>query len=160
MNKKIIIRMLLILAIVINCITIFKFSAEKSEKSDQTSGKVINTIIELNPKTRSLSQEEKEKEKQKIITPVRKTAHFTIYLSLGVWTYLLFKTFKGKEKLKVLGSVCYAFLYACTDEFHQRYVPGRSGEFRDVCIDTCGAIVGVLIIYVIVNIIKKKNKKS
>ena len=72
----------------------------------------------------------------------------------------MFKTFKGKEKLKVLGSVCYAFLYACTDEFHQRYVPGRSGEFRDVCIDTCGAIVGVLIIYVIVNIIKKKNKKS
>ena len=36
-------------------------------------------------------------------------------------------------------------LYACTDEFHQRFVPGRSGELRDVGIDCCGVLTGVLL---------------
>ena len=38
------------------------------------------------------------------------------------------------------------FLYACTDEFHQLFIPGRSGEFRDVMVDTCGGIIGLILI--------------
>lgn len=30
-------------------------------------------------------------------------------------------------------------LYACTDEYHQLFVPGRSGQLRDVMIDAVGA---------------------
>lgn len=36
-------------------------------------------------------------------------------------------------------------LYAVTDEFHQMFVPGRSCEIRDMCIDSCGVATGVLI---------------
>lgn len=32
-----------------------------------------------------------------------------------------------------------AVLYACTDEYHQLFVPGRSGQLRDVMIDAVGA---------------------
>ena len=157
MNKKIIARIVLIIIIIINCIVIFNFSAEKSEKSDKTSGKVIEKIIELNPRTRSLSIEEKEKTKQKIITPVRKSAHFSIYLCLGFWTYLFFKTISFEEKTRILSSLGFSFLYACTDEIHQVFVPGRAGEIRDVCIDTCGALFGIIIIYAISKLIKKKK---
>ena len=34
--------------------------------------------------------------------------------------------------------------YAMTDEFHQAFVPGRSCEFRDMVIDSCGVLTGVL----------------
>ena len=34
--------------------------------------------------------------------------------------------------------------YAVTDEFHQSFVPGRSCELRDVVIDSCGVLTGVL----------------
>ena len=35
--------------------------------------------------------------------------------------------------------------YAATDEFHQLFVPGRSGQVSDVILDSAGAAIGVLI---------------
>lgn len=37
----------------------------------------------------------------------------------------------------------FVLLYAVSDEFHQRFVPGRSSEVRDVMIDTTAGVVGV-----------------
>ena len=34
-------------------------------------------------------------------------------------------------------------LYAVTDEIHQYFVPGRSCEFRDICIDSAGVLCGI-----------------
>lgn len=42
-------------------------------------------------------------------------------------------------------SWAFGTLYAVTDEFHQMFVPGRSCEIRDMCIDSCGVATGVLI---------------
>ena len=61
--------------------------------------------------------------------------------------------------LVIIIPIVVAFVYACSDEFHQLFIDGRSSEFTDVLIDTCGAILGVLIINLIFKIIKKKNKK-
>ena len=36
------------------------------------------------------------------------------------------------------------FIYACSDEFHQAFVPGRVGQFSDVLIDMIGVLVGVI----------------
>lgn len=158
MNKKVVARIILIILIILNCIFIFKFSSEKSEKSDVRSGRVIQAIVELNPKTKNLSDEEKEKIKEDIVMPVRKTAHFTIYMSLGMLLFLCSKTFNAEDKKNVLGSLTFAFLYACTDEIHQMFVSGRSGEFRDVCIDSCGALFGILIVFFLWKIVKKISK--
>lgn len=50
--------------------------------------------------------------------------------------------------LLIAGGAAAAWLigtaYAVTDEFHQSFVPGRSCEFRDVVIDSCGVLTGVL----------------
>ena len=41
-----------------------------------------------------------------------------------------------------------AILYAATDEFHQLFVPGRSGQSNRMClIDGCGAVIGTLNYY-------------
>ena len=37
-------------------------------------------------------------------------------------------------------------LYAVTDEIHQSFVPGRSCELRDMGIDSCGVLAGVLVV--------------
>ena len=38
-----------------------------------------------------------------------------------------------------------ATLYAVLDEWHQTFVSGRSGQLRDICIDSAGALTGVFL---------------
>ena len=159
-EKIYIVRFVLVILILLNCVTIFKFSSEKSEKSNKTSGIVVEKIIESNPKTRNLAPKEKQKKKEEIVTPVRKTAHFTVYTILGMLLYLLTKTFNCKERNRIIISLGLAFLYACSDEVHQSLVPGRSCEFRDICIDSCGALFGILIVWGIMAIMWKTKVKN
>ena len=159
LDKKFITRAILIVLIIINCVVIFNFSADQSEESNEKSGKVVEAIVENSPKTKNLSKKEKEKKKEEIVTPVRKTAHFSVYTCLGALIYSLCRTFEGKNWKKVLISIGLAFLYACSDEVHQVFVSGRSGEIRDVCIDSLGAGFGVCIVWIcwkVGCIIKKK----
>jgi VanZ family protein len=43
--------------------------------------------------------------------------------------------------------VLLAGLYSLTDEFHQRFVPGRGPSIVDCGFDTIGAMLGMLIVY-------------
>jgi hypothetical protein len=43
---------------------------------------------------------------------------------------------------RYISSIVLACLYAATDEFHQRFSPGRTASLRDVGIDTLGAAIG------------------
>ena len=83
---------------------------------------------------------------------VRKCAHMTEYAILA---FLIYKTIVHIEK-SLVKSFIFTFLYACTDEFHQLFIAGRAGQFRDVCIDSTGALIMILIIYIIN---KRKDKK-
>ncbi len=46
-------------------------------------------------------------------------------------------------------SLAFVFLYACSDEFHQSFVPGRGPAFRDVLIDTSGGAFAYIVTSVI-----------
>ena len=74
---------------------------------------------------------------------VRKAAHISAYFVLGILIYSLLKEYRLHIKHLIIASIALAMLYACTDELHQMFVPGRSGEVRDVLIDTAGAAAGV-----------------
>jgi VanZ family protein len=80
--------------------------------------------------------------KKKYSHPVRKMAHFTIYLILGLFVFNFFKLFNFNA---VVCSLLLCFLYACSDEVHQLFVMGRSCEFLDVLIDTTGSFIGIMI---------------
>ena len=75
---------------------------------------------------------------------VRKGAHMFLFCVLGI---LLFgSVYNGDNILKsVFIALLLAFLYACSDEYHQTFVVGRTGQFNDVLIDFSGAFIGVLI---------------
>lgn len=92
---------------------------------------------------------------------VRKSAHIFSFCILSI---LLFMSIYKENiyKCSIISFLC-TFLYACSDEFHQLFIPGRSGEFRDVMIDSIGAIIGILIISFIIkysNIKKIKNSNT
>lgn len=74
---------------------------------------------------------------------IRKSAHFSAYLILGILIFNLVKDYAHRALKGALLTILFASLYACTDEFHQLFVPGRTGQMRDVLIDTIGAAVGV-----------------
>lgn len=42
--------------------------------------------------------------------------------------------------------IAIAVLYACTDEWHQSFVPGRSAAFSDVLVDSTGILVAAILI--------------
>lgn len=87
---------------------------------------------------------------------VRKCAHFTAYFILYM---LLCNALKESLSIKkaLWFSMLGAFLYACSDEFHQSFVPGRGPAFRDVMIDSAGALLGLSIIYI--KNLRNSNKK-
>ena len=119
-----------------------------------------------------------------LIFLVRKTAHFTEYAILGSLFFLNLrnwlklnnplteksklqttKTFAKKAPLGPLKyalamSVLLSFLYACTDEIHQIFVPGRSAQFRDILIDTLGASFGCLLIHALLTLFTKLKSNS
>jgi len=77
--------------------------------------------------------------KSGLATPIdfvlRKIAHITEY---AILCFLLIRA-TGKKKWSFL----IAFLYACSDEFHQLFVFGRNGSPRDVAIDSIGIVLVV-----------------
>ena len=89
---------------------------------------------------------------------IRKAAHFTEYLILYL---LIFNVMINHQSLKksLVYTLVGVFLYACTDEIHQAFVPGRACTFIDVLIDTSGGVMAMILIWMI-NQIQLKSKKA
>ena len=94
---------------------------------------------------RKLTDKEKEFYIDKYVVVVRKTAHFTIYFLLGLFFCSFLKEFDLTNKKVILYTVIFVFLYACSDEIHQLFISGRSGEILDVLIDTLGGFTSSLL---------------
>ncbi len=148
-----ILRVILIVLLAWTFIIIFNFSNENAEKSSKTSQKVTEAIT-LNIKSiQELEVKEKIKVIDKVESVVRKIAHFSIYTLVGFLLMQLLNTYKIKEKNKCIISLMLGAIYATSDELHQRFIPGRSGEITDVVIDTGGVICGILIAILTIRII-------
>ena len=50
-------------------------------------------------------------------------------------------------------------LYACSDELHQYFVPGRSCRFFDVCVDSAGAFCGTLLFWGFFHLRERKRRE-
>lgn len=81
-----------------------------------------------------------------ISTVVRKGAHVTEYIVLCTSFLTAFWVSGIHGKWRNIGAFLLTFGYACSDEFHQLFVPGRAGQFKDVLIDSSGALVLSLIV--------------
>ena len=114
---------------------IFMFSNEPATKSTLRSNRIISDL--------SLDSTDLSHSVQKFI--VRKSAHFILYLILGMLVYYSAGDYWKKPSSRAKAAILFCTIYAMSDEFHQKFVSGRSSELRDVLIDTAAATIGVII---------------
>lgn len=127
---------------------IFLFSAQNADESSSTSGRIGRLIGHvLVSGFDDMSATEQAEFIEMVEYPVRKTAHATEYAILVV---LIFNaTGILSDKIRYIAAWGGAVVYAFTDEIHQLFVAGRSGQFTDVCIDALGALVAVVLCWII-----------
>lgn len=157
-----VIRFILVLLLILTFGMIFNFSNQDSEKSGSTSQKVTEAITKDIKSIQKLNKNEKAKIIDKIEDVIRKIAHFSLYALVGFLLMSLFSTYNINEKNKIIYTVIIGAIYAISDEFHQSFISGRSGQVSDVLLDTLGVTVGGLFILLIIKIVNKfkKNKNS
>ncbi len=68
---------------------------------------------------------------------VFKSFHLIEYAVLGLTFYFAYQKFYP--------ALFTAYLYACTDELHQLFTPGRSSRLSDTLIDLVGILIGLII---------------
>ena len=133
--------------IILWMIIIFLLSNQKAQDSKQLSNSFITkTIINIYEiKHGKITEEKKIEIKENYSFIVRKAAHFTIYLVLGLLVSIVLTEKCFNLKQIIIYGVLICMAYAITDEIHQIFVSGRSGEIRDIIVDTCGSTVGILL---------------
>lgn len=90
---------------------------------------------------------------------VRKSAHIILFCFLSILCFVVIYELKRNVKISTLVSFSITFIYACMDEIHQLFIPGRSGKINDVLIDSIGVIMGLIFINLIF-MLNNKIKKS
>ena len=129
-------------------VVIYIFSNQDSERSSGQSDTIVDFIESIGS---SLGED--------LLTFLtRKAAHIFVYLVLGILLYNLLRTHEVSRRRMVLLSILIAFSYAGFDEIHQLFIPGRSGELRDVLIDTTAASIGV-VGYALVDRVRLRKKQ-
>ena len=93
---------------------------------------------------------------------VRKLAHLTEY---AVFAQLLYVSLLGVLELEWQPRTAFwcaviAGAYSLTDEFHQLFVPNRTASLVDCAIDTTGAILGLLVVYLTSQILQANRTRT
>ena len=118
---------------------IFSFSAQTGEVSGELSYKISYNIVETKSEIlhEGKSYDELNYEANSIQFYVRKAAHMTEYFLLAVAVSFPLYVYRVR-------GFCAGF--AGLDEYHQSFVSGRSPSVRDVCIDSSGALIGIILV--------------
>lgn len=137
-------------------IMIFSFSGQQGDESSSMSNIFVDLFLQVRG-TLGLFPKFADADLVNVISiVVRKGAHVTEYILLCTSFLMAFWISGVRGKWRNIGSFVFTFGYACSDEFHQLFVPGRAGQFRDVLIDSSGALV-LSIIVVLVMYIRRKR---
>lgn len=132
--------------LIIWMIVIFIMSSFNATESSEQSGFIVNVLSDLlNIKNIEI-----------LSLIIRKLAHFTEYLILGMLAINCFKDYDIKHIFII--SLIFCIIYAGSDEIHQLFIIGRSGNIIDVTIDSFGALSGITMYYYL--ILKRKIFKK
>lgn len=134
-------------AILMMCV-IYSFSAQTGDVSGALSYKISYQIVETKNEilASGKSLEQLSQEASGIEFYVRKAAHMTEYclLAISISFPLYVYGVRGIWLMLLAGFVCVGF--AGLDEYHQSFVEARGPSVRDVGIDSCGAMIGILLV--------------
>ena len=165
MKLKIVLRVVCLLITAFILFWMFVMSGQDADNSTDTSnwvGYIVASVIK--PGFRQMTEQEQAEYVASIDHYVRKAAHFTEFAALGA--FLLFDLYLfGVSRLwSVYHAFLSGFVFACLDELHQLFVPGRACMFTDVLIDAGGVAVGcvfaLLVVLITEGVKKRKAQKQ
>ena len=140
-------KILLWCAVIFISLQIFGFSSKTAEESSGTSEKIARQVIEVINNVKKIDDLKKEEIFHTVHFLIRKSAHFAEFALLTLFVFFLVQSY-GLKKINCAAiSLVYCLIFASTDEIHQLYVNGRSGQVRDVLIDFCGGIFSNVCIF-------------
>ena len=151
-----------VLAVAINAYIIMHSCLDAAQSSQASSGvvevseEVVNTVA---PGTITPANHDS------FATFIRKAfGHFGLFVISGLLSSLAFyfalNPFKwSKYWLLIVIALAFGLAMGITTELIQLNVPGRSGEFKDVLIDFSGYLFGFSIIFLILFLIIRKQRK-
>ncbi len=142
-------------------IVIFYFSSKPATSSEESSLMISRHLLSSyeNITDQAYDVTKKQEVLSKLDYIVRKLAHFIEYMILAAALFFHFTVWGNGLKERVSRSILITCFYAATDEFHQTFVEGRSGQISDVLLDSCGAATGAFLCLLLVLIYKKRRNK-
>lgn len=154
-NSKVIFLITSLAIIILWLFVIFNLSAMTSENSNNKStGLSEKLIVKVLDATNEAGITDSHPDEQKLAKaanlinkPIRKVAHATVYFVLALLLLAISRVIFGGRKylLTCLITLLLCFVFAMTDEYHQTFIDGRTGQMADVLIDTAGACAGILL---------------
>ena len=145
------------LMVLLTMLIIFNFSGQNSTQSTSVSEGVVVDILSIFIEKEEITPLLVDK----FNFPIRKLAHFGIYMLLGFcFVNALNMTFKLKIWIHTLIAAGGCLIYAIVDETHQGFSDGRSPQILDVIIDTSGAILGIALLLLVIYFSKKLQIKQ
>lgn len=136
---------------------IFRFSAQTGNSSSALSDGLLNRLLEqFWPAFFLRSEAERTAIAEFLIFLLRKGAHMGVYFVLaGLLLWAVRRWPSPRRRVLTVLPLCAAL--AGLDEFHQTFVPGRNGQFRDVLIDLSGAVL-LLLLWAVLRRLRARRK--
>ncbi len=128
---------------------IFYFSSMPADDSTVQSMSVTEQIVEIYARITGASEVKLTNWVISIEPYVRKLAHMSEYAILLILLFFAFRFYIKSYRKNLLISFLICVLYACTDEWHQTFIEGRAGMPVDVLIDACGALIVMVVFYLV-----------
>ena len=155
--------------VIVWLVVIFNFSASDGATSDgQSKGFIERSVYDvatflynIGIRDHAPSERNVKTVANRLNATIRKIAHGTIYFVLAFLVLIALGTKIDHFWRNSLIAVLFCLIYSLTDEYHQLFVPGRTGAFTDCLIDTGGALIACVVYGIgvwIVYLIKSKKK--
>ncbi len=146
---------------------IFSFSAQNRAESKKVSDKFTNKIVEVSTDLDKQTIKNQNRDTRikfsrlimKAEKIVRKSAHFFLYMVLGILVMILAKCYISKFKILFFVSAGVCFIHSASSECIQYYTPGRSCQWQDVLLNFIASMAGIGLVALFAYI-KKGSRKN
>lgn len=153
MNKRKLRQVISHVFVLVWMIVIFCFSAQPGERSADLSGSISHLFMQIWNWVFHLDWSDVQILEMTAIWdyPIRKLAHMTEFGILAVLLFIAVKYYAqiNTMKRRYICAWIAAVVYAASDEFHQLFVPDRSGNLFDVGVDALGVTIALVILYLL-----------
>lgn len=137
---------------------------ESNNQSKSTINTIVDSTLNITNNLGITNKHPDDVSKTRIINKynyiVRRTAHVIEYLIFTILIIITLSSSGVKGKKIYIISLLICFIYACTDEYHQTFIAGRTGQFVDCLVDSIGVLIGCALAFIINTIKKRKLIKS